>query len=74
MKAEVELVLNMRGLRKEAHVSLNSVAELSGIHKSILARIETGALPSLSNALRLARFLQTPVEEIWALKNCENHG
>ena len=65
----VELLMDLRSLRREAKLSTARVAELSGIGPSTLDRIESGEAPGLGNALRLARFLRTPVEEIWGLKD-----
>jgi DNA-binding XRE family transcriptional regulator len=44
------------------------VAKLSGVAESNIDRIEDGGAPNLLNALKYARFLHLPVEEIWGLK------
>lgn len=67
MDSEVELLIDLRGMREEAKVSVERVSELAGIGRSTIARIEMGDMPSLGNALRLARFLKMSVEEIWRL-------
>lgn len=67
MKDQVKLLIDLRGLRKEAGMPVNTAVELSGVCKSIYERIETGGLPNLPNALKFARFLQMPVDEIWGL-------
>ena len=67
MKGQVKLLLDLRGMRREAKMPLAEVWKLSGIRKSNYARLQNGASPSLDNALKLARFLRMPVEEIWSL-------
>ncbi len=67
MPPPVILRIDIRALRKEGKMSLETWQELIGIDKSILARCETGATPCLAHALRIARFLHVPVEEIWAV-------
>ena len=68
MNEQAVLRMNLRELRKEAGLSVGYVAEHAGIAHSIFARIEKGGIPNLANALRLAKFLETPVEEIWGLE------
>lgn len=67
MNDKVKLSMDLRSLRRKAGVSTDSVAALAGIGKSTVDRMETGEPPSLLNALRLARFLKTPVEQVWSL-------
>lgn len=67
MRDQVELLLDLRGLRKAAGMPLEQVVKLSGVCKSNYERLQKGATPSLDNALKLARFLQLPVEQIWRL-------
>lgn len=68
MKDQVKLLIDLRGLRKEAGMPVNTAVELTGICKSIYERIEVGGIPNLANALKLAKFLQMPLEEIWGLR------
>jgi DNA-binding XRE family transcriptional regulator len=76
MKDQVQLLLDLRGMRREAGMPLAEVVKLSGVCKSNYERLQNGATPSLDNALKLARFLRMPVEEIWKLKEREqpSHG
>lgn len=67
MARRAELILDLRGLRNEVNMSLGKVSELSGVPVQTIARIESGALPGLETALAIAKFLETPVEEIWTL-------
>jgi DNA-binding XRE family transcriptional regulator len=66
MKDQLKLLVDIRGLRREAKVGLDAAAELLGVNRSSLARIETGTKPSLIDALKIARFLHLPVEQIWS--------
>ena len=63
----VALRLELKKLREQANLSRQKVVELSGISMATYERIESGSVPSLGIALTLARFLKTPVEEIWFL-------
>lgn len=63
----VALQLELRKLREEVKLPRQKVAELSGISMASYERMEAGVAPSLSLALKLARFLEMPVEEIWTL-------
>jgi DNA-binding XRE family transcriptional regulator len=67
MEAQVKLLLDLRGLRKEAGVKLEKVLQQCGLERSVYARCEKGAEPKLGTALKVARLLQMPVEEIWSL-------
>jgi DNA-binding XRE family transcriptional regulator len=68
MSEKVTLVMDIRGLRREAGVTIEQAAAMTEVPKATLMRIETGAAPALENALRIARFMRTPVEEIWRLE------
>ena len=67
MGIDTKLKMDLKTLRTEAGYSVGKVAKLSGIPDSVISRIEVGESPSLGTALRLARFLQVPIEEIWGL-------
>jgi DNA-binding XRE family transcriptional regulator len=67
MEAQVKLLLDLRRLRKEAGVKLEKVLQQCGLERSVYARCEKGAEPKLGTALKVARLLQMPVEEIWSL-------
>jgi len=68
VKDQVVLRMDLRALRNEAGVSASYVAGKTGMGLSTYARVETGAPPSLANALKLAKFLELPVEEIWGME------
>jgi DNA-binding XRE family transcriptional regulator len=64
----VELLINIRKMREGRGLSLRECAKPSGISCATLARIEWGATPDLASALRMAAFLDMPLEKIWGLK------
>jgi DNA-binding XRE family transcriptional regulator len=66
-KSGVNILIDFRAMRQEKGLTLRDCGE-SGIDKSTLLRIELGAEPSLVNALKFAKFLDMPVEKIWAAK------
>jgi transcriptional regulator with XRE-family HTH domain len=68
VKDQVVLRMDLRALRNEAGVSASYVAGKTGMGLSTYERVETGAAPSLANALKLAKFLELPVEEIWGME------
>lgn len=68
MDDQTELLIDLRSLRTEAGVSSMQVVETTGVSKATYLRIEVGGTPNLTNALKISRYLQMPVEEIWALK------
>ena len=49
-------------LREDAGLGLREVASHAGVIPSVLSRVENGKAPSISTALRLARFYETTVE------------
>lgn len=58
----------IRQRRLQLGLSLDSVAAASGIHKSLLSRIETGAVerPSNSSLERLAAVLQLSLTDLYS--------
>jgi len=67
MKEDVKLLMDLRELRHEAGVQASQVSAKSGIARSSYLEIENGRRPSLDTALKLARYLQIHVDEIWGL-------
>jgi DNA-binding XRE family transcriptional regulator len=66
-KSGVEMLIDFREMRRQKGLTLRDCA-VSAIDKSTLLRIELGAEPSLVNALKFAKFLDIPVEKIWAVR------
>ncbi len=67
MKEDVELLMDLRGLRQAAGIQASFVSAKSGIARSSYMEMEHGRIPNMASALKLARFLQIPVNEIWGL-------
>lgn len=55
----------LRRLRDEAGLSMAELAALSGVPKPSIQIYESGTVPNVGAALRLARALGVQVEEIW---------
>jgi DNA-binding XRE family transcriptional regulator len=66
---KVVWIADLRKLRQEAKLTVEKAAEMIGIPDQSLSRLENGSLPTLANALKIARFLQWPMEEIWGLED-----
>ena len=49
-------------------MTLRAVKKAIGVSDAALCAIEHGCTPRLDTALKLAAFLEIPVERIWALK------
>ena len=65
----IKLLIDARGLREKQGVTLRDCVKPSGISSATLLRIEEGRAPDLATALRFARFVEMPVEEVWRLKD-----
>ena len=59
----------LRNRRLEAALSLSQLSELTGLHKSYLARIELGEVrqPSTENLQRIAAALELPETTVFGL-------
>ena len=60
------LICLVRGLRREARLTMRDVAQGSGVCAP-LSDIERGANTTLTTAFKLAAFFGKPVEELWKL-------
>jgi len=68
-QVKVRLLVDIKAMREKRGVTLRQCEQASGISNALLSQIEHGMYtPRLDTALRLASFLQLPVESIWALK------
>ena len=68
MKDKVVLIQNIHALREEAGLSKLAASKLIGIDDVTYDRAENGYGMSLTVALKIARFMKMPVEEIWTLE------
>lgn len=55
----------LRGARLERGLSIRAAAAAMGLHHSVLARAERGAIPAPSNALAIASFYGVSVLDVW---------
>lgn len=63
---------NLRELRKRRDLSLNDLAQLSGVSRSMLSQMETGrSIPSVLVLCKIARSLEVPVTFFLRLENDE---
>lgn len=59
---------SIRSLRKAAGLTQEDLAQALGVTRQTINAIENGKYdPTLGLAMRLARFLNTPVEDIFCL-------
>lgn len=58
---------NVKKYRQAARLTLNELAELSGIPVSTINDIEHGAEPRVITAIRIAKALKVRVELLWRI-------
>lgn len=63
-----KVVCSLRAMRELFGRPLHEVAYHAGISPATLSKLERGAVPLVTTALRLARYFERPVEEIWKTK------
>lgn len=71
---DTKLLINLRVLRKEKGISLRHAAIAAEVSPATLCRLEAGGEASLPVALRIAAFVELPVESIWGLKPLPRTG
>lgn len=54
--------------REESGLTLREVAGYSGVSIATLDRMERGFQCELSSAMKLAKFWELPIEQLWKLK------
>ena len=52
-------------LRESANIGVRELAGYSGVSPATISRIESGRVPDLYNALKLSRFFETSVEDLF---------
>lgn len=67
-RAGTRLLVDLQDIRKKHRVNLKAAAREAGLSGAILLNIEHGCTPRLDSALKIAAFVDIPVEKIWALK------
>ncbi len=61
--------VRLREVRRERGISQQALAEAVGVTRQTIIAIEKGKyLPSLTLALKIAKFFNLPIEEIFKLK------
>ena len=66
--SKTRLLIDLQGLRENKGVTLRQVEKAIKISNASICQIEHGCTPSLDSALRIAAFIDMPIEKIWALK------
>lgn len=57
--------VRLQQLREDANLGLREMAKFAGVSASTVTRIEQGKAPDITTALRLARFFETSVEDLF---------
>jgi len=66
----VEILNNVQKLRKKAKITQEDLAESVGVTRQTIIAIEKGNYtPSVLLAIRVAKYFQVKVEEIFLVKN-----
>ena len=65
---KTRLLIDLQGLRENRGVTIRQVEKAIHISNATLCQIEHGCTPRLDSALKIAAFVDIPVEDIWALK------
>lgn len=61
---------NIRKLRKEKNLRQQDLAQILGVTRQTIIAVENGKYnPTLKLAMKLARYLQTTVEELFILED-----
>ncbi len=66
--AAVTISTRLRTARIAAGLGVRELARMSGVSAPVISRAESGREPSLIFAIRLAKLLGYPVEELWEVK------
>lgn len=65
---KTRLLVDIQGMRVSKGVTLRQVKKVIKVSNATLCQIEHGCTPRLDSALKIAAFIELPVEKIWALK------
>lgn len=62
------LVINLKQIRKEAHLTQEELANCVGVRRETISQLESGkGNPSLLTVLKVAKVLKVPVDELFKL-------
>ena len=73
-KGSVKLLLDLRGMRLNRGITLRQIETATGISNPVWSQIERGKPPSISTALKIAAFVEMPIEKIWTLNGKRKRG
>jgi DNA-binding XRE family transcriptional regulator len=73
MPDKLVLKVDIQALRHQGGMSLKEWAGIVHVSKAVLSRIENGTNMQLDTALKIARFLNMSIEEIWTLEDEKDH-
>ena len=66
--SKTRLLIDLQGLRESKGITLRQVEKAIKVSNATICQIEHGCTPSLDSALKIAAFIEIPIEKIWALK------
>lgn len=62
------LIINLKQIRKEAHLTQEELANCVGVRRETISQLESGkGNPSLLTVLKVAKVLKVPVDELFKL-------
>lgn len=62
------LVINLKQIRKEAHLTQEELANCVGVRRETISQLESGkGNPSLLTVLKVAKVLKVPVDDLFKL-------
>lgn len=64
----------LRSMRLNSGLTFSELSEHTGLNQSTLCRAEAGLTIELVTALKIARFFEKPVEEIWQPARANGKG
>jgi DNA-binding XRE family transcriptional regulator len=70
--SKTRLLVDLQGMRESKGVTIRQVEEAISVSNATLCQIEHGCTPRLDSALKIAAFVDLPVEKVWALKAEKN--
>ena len=62
------LLIDLSTMRRMRGVTMRKAADATGVSIAVFCQIEQGCTPSLATALKIADFVDMPIEKIWSLK------
>lgn len=65
---KTRLLVDIQGMRESKGVTIRQVEKVIRVSNATLCQIEHGCTPRLDSALKIAAFIELPIESIWALK------